>query len=966
MKAIHNITVDMVKKGVTPRVYAMQYDTNARAVQVTLLANGDAWNPPEGAAISLSYQKPDGTIGFYSKLEDDLGAVSVSGNQVTVVLAHQVLTVAGIVNAAIVAIVGNQRIATFPFEIHVSEDPGAGSTASDDYFNPQGTGNAVLYVPQEISDAKKNQARENIGAASQADMSSLGLTHTVGKNLFDVGAITTGGWANPASGKIEMYPENQYVGNYAFSQYIPVAGGTSYTYSNANSTGGSQYVRSYVWYDADHDLILGEVVNSVVAAPYVLTAPDNAAYIILNFSGSEYDASVQFEKGDTFTEYAPYDSDYVMSGVKIPAQNIIPNGTEQEGRDDTKVSFTEAQELTDEQKAQARANIGAASGSFGTEKANRLMVTNTAGDMLPVQIDEAFLIETTQVTGVPPEINLYDAETMAVSGAWYVLNTDNTMRLQQSSNTGSYTAVAIPLHGTDSVTLQYHEDSKYAQIYRWFLADDEGNCIQSSAAAVNTMLNVPLTIPVPANADSLYISGKGNWVESKVMANAGNEASPYAAYTGIPESGAVTIFQRKNDIELSLPKRYALVAGDTFELFWRGILKALDPAQYYIEAVCDRGKPYQARFIYTPTAQDVGEHTLRVYIYDRMHTLLASGKTVLSVNAKGTTPARDTVVLYVGDSLANGGQVPDEFHRRLTATDGTPAGDGLGNISFIGTCVSGRNAVPYEGYGGWTFDSYNSENKSAAFMWITAPSHGKTEADQHSMYADSNGTQWKLETIEPDRLKLIRTSSTGTLPASGTLTWVTGGSSTAAIPYTASEQAAGNPFWDAAAGKVNFAKYAQAQGKTGIDYVYVLLGWNALNAKDEEITAAVRTFISNVHASFPSCKIVLLGLQMPAHDGLAHNYGASETWTYYNAMSHVVRLNRLYQQIAEENALVSFVQVSGQFDSAHNMPVLERTVNVRSTQKETYQSNGVHPMADGYYQIADACYRDFMRQLQSK
>jgi lysophospholipase L1-like esterase len=182
--------------------------------------------------------------------------------------------------------------------------------------------------------------------------------------------------------------------------------------------------------------------------------------------------------------------------------------------------------------------------------------------------------------------------------------------------------------------------------------------------------------------------------------------------------------------------------------------------------------------------------------------------------------------------------------------------------------------------------------------------------------------------------------------------------------YTAIEQAAGNPFWNEAAGAVDFLHYVQAQGKNSLDYLYVLLGWNSSTSSDDSIRSSALTFINNVHASFQNCQIVLLGLEMPSFKGLAANYGANADWTYYKAMSHVIRLNRLYEEIANATEKVSFVQVSGQFDTEHNMMTSERTVNVRNSTKERYQSNGVHPETSGYYQIADACYRDFIHKIQ--
>lgn len=607
-------------------------------------------------------------------------------------------------------------------------------------------------------------------------------------------------------------------------------------------------------------------------------------------------------------------------------------------------------------------------GAWGAENAHCIIATDGSGKQVAAKVDEAFEVLTVEQSGLSPAINLFDESTMIQATSWYV-NAAGKVKWQQNQYTNNYVAVSIPLYGASEVTMVSHNRVGGAspRIYCWFIADEGNNILSESAAGIDMYFdNTPFTITIPAGAHALYISGRFDWVGAQIMVNIGAEPMPYVEYAGVrEESTSTTMFARKNNMEVSLPEQYELVVGDTFELFWQGVVKALNPDLYYIEAVCAKGAPYQHRYIYTPTASDVGEHKLTVNVYDQMHILLASGETKLVVKAKASSPSAEKVVLYVGDSLANGGQVPDELHRRLTASGGTPIGDGLSNITFIGTCSSARNKVPYEGYGGWTFASYNSENKSAAFMWITAENHGKSDDDQHSVYKDANNTEWKIETVETGRIKIIRVSGSGALPATGSLAWVSGGVNTEVITYTASEQAAGNPFWDDAAGKVDFASYAAEQGKTNIDYVYVLLGWNSMTKSDADITAEATTFIGNVHTSFPNCKVVLLGLQIPARDGLAANYGASETWTYYNAMSHVMRLNRLYGQIAKDTENVSFVQVSGQFDTDHNMPTLERTVNMRSTMKERYQSNGVHPATDGYYQIADACYRDFIHNLQS-
>ena len=417
-------------------------------------------------------------------------------------------------------------------------------------------------------------------------------------------------------------------------------------------------------------------------------------------------------------------------------------------------------------------------------------------------------------------------------------------------------------------------------------------------------------------------------------------------------------------LALRVPDYYELVVGDTFQLFYRGIVLAARDTDYDIVVSCSKGSAYSKFYQFTPTA--AGDVTMTITLYDTSHKQVDTATVTLKVKAKASSPSSMKTVLYVGDSLTSGGYAPGEFKRRLVGTGGTPDGDGLTNIQFIGTKTN--NDCNYEGQGGWTFKKYNEESSSNDVMWITCADHGKTDDDQHSIYKDSNDKEWKLETIESGRIMIIRESASGTLPSTGTLTWVSGGVDHDSITYTASEQAPGNPFWDSTASKVDFGTYATARGVSSIDYVYVLLGWNGAGGSDSSIITNATTFIDNVLTSFPSCKIVLLGLEAPSRDGLGVSYGASGLYSrYFDLLSYVFHLNDLYKEIADSETYsgkVFFVNVSGQFDTEHNMMTGTRKVNVRSATTETYQTNGVHPAVSGYYQIADACYRDFMHRLQ--
>lgn len=172
MTITHSIKIDMVKRPVTPRVHAMQYDTNTRIIEIELTANGEKWLPPDGVYFALSYRKPDGKKGFYNKLAEDVSAITVEENKVAVTLAHQVLTTTGTVDAALV--MNNEaadRLASFPLEICVEADPSAGTTQSDDYFNCGGIPQVSLKINH---DGKGNVALENVPTTADDGIAESG------------------------------------------------------------------------------------------------------------------------------------------------------------------------------------------------------------------------------------------------------------------------------------------------------------------------------------------------------------------------------------------------------------------------------------------------------------------------------------------------------------------------------------------------------------------------------------------------------------------------------------------------------------------------------------------------------------------------------------------------------------------------------------------------------------------------
>ena len=202
-----NLSTDIVP----PVLKMVQNDSNSRYIVASLWDGASAYDVGS-ASVMLRFTKPDGTGGMYDA--DEVGnVVDVDGNVVTIPVAAQVLTVAGDVFAQ-VDIYGssNSKLASFAFKIDVAASvyPDA-QIISSDYYNvltatianavtaaqnaaasataaAQSAVEAATLVEgavkynttQTLTDAQKQQARDNIGAPAP---------YTAGDNIAISGSV---------------------------------------------------------------------------------------------------------------------------------------------------------------------------------------------------------------------------------------------------------------------------------------------------------------------------------------------------------------------------------------------------------------------------------------------------------------------------------------------------------------------------------------------------------------------------------------------------------------------------------------------------------------------------------------------------------------------------------------------------------------------------------------------------------
>ena len=82
---------------------------------------------------------------------------------------------------------------------------------------------------------------------------------------------------------------------------------------------------------------------------------------------------------------------------------------------------------------------------------------------------------------------------------------------------------------------------------------------------------------------------------------------------------------------LYLAENYDLVIGDTFELFYRGVVRSMNPYKYYIYVTSPKGRPYPRYYTYTPSTGDEGDYPLTITLYDDFGNAIDTATTNLHV-----------------------------------------------------------------------------------------------------------------------------------------------------------------------------------------------------------------------------------------------------------------------------------------------------------------------------------------------
>lgn len=139
MNVTQLVDLNLSNKVTPPILHMSQGDSNSRVISASLWNDSQPFVIPTGSVAMVRFGKPDGTGGLYDHTESG-DAVSYSGSTVTMPVATQMLSVAGVVDAEVDFYGGTGdkpiKLATFVFQILVEKSAYADDTIiSSDYYN---------------------------------------------------------------------------------------------------------------------------------------------------------------------------------------------------------------------------------------------------------------------------------------------------------------------------------------------------------------------------------------------------------------------------------------------------------------------------------------------------------------------------------------------------------------------------------------------------------------------------------------------------------------------------------------------------------------------------------------------------------------------------------------------------------------------------------------------------------------
>jgi len=546
-----------------------------------------------------------------------------------------------------------------------------------------------------------------------------------------------------------------------------------------------------------------------------------------------------------------------------------------------------------------------------------------------------------------------------------------------SANQSNLTLVETIPYATGSINNDINNFQEIVLSQDLILKENEYLYVYATSSNLNLMIKTFNSVQTGLNpylyklGSTWYVASGNNFSVPLIIYNTEADYELGIMNNSINSIGnRVTVLESSvgsQNIDVVLPDKIYAIVGDTLQLYYRGMFRVKNPYDYDILVECSKGASYPRYFEFTPVLGDVGTVDFKVTIKNNSGVVLGSKTVQLITKNVVQQPSTLKTALCVADSLLNGGVWAIEAKRRLTGTGGTPAGKQLSNIAFKGRYVDGVSGVGWENEGGWGWNDYATVGYTAYRFTVSGVVTPPAIGDQ---YTNNAGTFTIAEINLTNGIGTLRCKSIGTPSASGTLTR-TSGAGDATITFSLSAQDSANPFWDASlpTPALNFKKYVDAYLNGTCDVVYFLLAVNGLTMNQTDFSAKITTaklLVDNIHTYYPDCKVKIMNVYLPSQNGgIGASFGAvaNSYADIFGLEKSILNQNQAFQDWCNEAGYTEFMEyinLAIQFDSENNFPANAIPVNTRASATELRGSNGLHPLNQGHYQVADALYRNFV------
>lgn len=156
-------------------------------------------------------------------------------------------------------------------------------------------------------------------------------------------------------------------------------------------------------------------------------------------------------------------------------------------------------------------------------------------------------------------------------------------------------------------------------------------------------------------------------------------------------------------VRLVLPKVIYAVPGVETNIYFDNVVLVVNPANYIFDVTCDRGFQYDDRWTYTPDAEDIGHHPIKIEVRNEANAVIARARSTVRVARPQAGGDRTFTFLAIGDSHL---QKDVYMHQILDLSKV----DSHFKVTLIGSRGKGNKPpsddLRHEGYNGWTAEAF--------------------------------------------------------------------------------------------------------------------------------------------------------------------------------------------------------------------------------------------------------------------